>query len=331
MKLHVLLVPGLLFTQVACFLDFGHRSPPPDPGPAPRWGSAPAPTATARPAPVPVGQPHITSIDVPEWPPLGRSSVVTVSCSSPNGPGALRAAFARQTSRVVGTSSSITFNGADLGEGFGTLTLELTDPLGAGAQRTVENLLVDLSDPGVELETDVVRPTGELVLSVYDAWVLGEVEVTVDGKTSSHAFPKVYPGTLGRDFDQSRVTIPLLGVSVGAQSAVVVVRDAAGNTTTKSFDVFVDGTPPAVSFSSPAAGATVGTSFDVAFTASDDGATGPVVELLVGGGYAGTMTGTSGKLTVDTTGYGKGELKLDLVAIDKAGNRTIATRSVVLP
>lgn len=328
MKPRHLLPLALACVQAACIWV------PPDPQPAPEpepfYGeSAGRPRVDA--GTTVFAQPSITSIEVPNWPPLGKDDVVRIACVSPNGTGNVTATFAKSMQRFVTSDAcASSFTGAELGEGMGTLTLTLRDAVGAGAQRQVENLVVDLGAPGVDVEATTLRPGGEIAFHVYDAWVLGSVDVTIDGTTQTFDFPDVYPRTLGVDFDQSRVTFPVATTTLGKRQAVVVVRDAAGNTLTRSFDLRIDGTPPTIGFSSPAAGATVPKHFDVSFTASDDLAASPHVELRIGGSYAGTFDGTSGKLTVDATTFGAGPLTVELVARDDAGNETVATRTVTV-
>lgn len=121
----------------------------------------------------------------------------------------------------------------------------------------------------------------------------------------------------------------------GAVTLTAVARDAAGNQTTATRAVTVsnaapDTTPPTVTLSAPAAGATVSGS---AVTVSADAADGvgvASVEFRAGTTVIGTDTTAPYSVSWNTTTVANGAVTLAAVARDVAGNQATATRSVTV-
>lgn len=287
------------------------------------------------PPPPPPTPPSIQGVDIPEWPPLGPTGSVRVRVTDDERLSRLTATFRRVVRRTLdGASGEVSLTGPELGEGMGTLTLVACDAANACVERRVTDLLVDTTPPEATLERAAVSPhldgiDGQVAVWAADGWVLGSVELSFKGKTLRHELPNVYPPTLGREWDVSRVAFDAKELPEGAGDATVVVRDAAGNARTEVFPLRIDGTPPTVAITEPANGATVGTSFDVSITAADDDPEPPVVELWVGGARVLEAAAPLGKVTVDASTLPPGTTELRATARDAAGNRSPAARVTV--
>ncbi|MBX3198197.1 MAG: hypothetical protein KF850_22530 [Labilithrix sp.] len=291
----------------------------------------PPPSAPSRP-------PRLEPLRVPDWPPLGARSRIDTSCSDDVGVRRIVAHF-RFSALVsaTGADASASFSGADLGEGQGLLRVVCCDVAEACAERQISNLLVDLTPPEIDAERLVASPLvdggdGEIAVWIRDAWVLGSVELSFAGTTLLRELPKVYPSTVGTDWDVSRVTFPAKELPRGAGRAVVTARDAAGNTATKDLDLRIDGTRPAVSILAPASAAVVdGSSFVVRLAASDsDNPTPPRITLWVGGARVADLEGPLAEIAVDTATLSPGPTEVRAVARDDAGNESVAARVVVV-
>jgi putative lipoic acid-binding regulatory protein len=118
------------------------------------------------------------------------------------------------------------------------------------------------------------------------------------------------------------------GVANGSHTLTAVARDAAGNQTAASVTVNVnngpppDTTPPTVSVTAPANGATVSGTVTVSANAADN--VGVVGVQFFGDGMSLGAEDTSApySISVDTTASSNGPHTLTAVARDAAGNRT---------
>lgn len=296
----------------------------------------PSTTTQEPPAQRPPTPPAFDSLEIPEWPPLGKEGRITVKLSDDEALARLTATFKNVAFRsFTGThSGEVSLTGDDLGEGMGTLTLVACDLRDHCRERRVNDFLVDMTAPDAELENATVSPKlagveGQVAVWVSDAWVLGSVDFTFAGKTLHHDFPKAYPETVGKEWDVSRVAFDAKDLPEKEGQAVVVVRDAAGNARTRAFNLRVDGTAPTVAITQPANGASVSGSFDVSLVASDEGPAPPTVELWVGGTRIVEAAAPLGAITVDTSALPSGPVEIRATARDLAGNRsTLSTITV---
>lgn len=295
--------------------------------PSPSSGSSGASgtNGNARPTPTP---PTFDAVEIPSWPPLAKDGTIKVQLSDDEALSRLTATFKHVTRKTfTGASGSISLSGNDLGEGMGTLSLVACDTRDFCRERRVEDFLVDMTPPEAELESPTISPKlsgieGQVALWVSDAWVLGSVDFTFEGKTLHHDFPKAYPDTVGKEWDVSRVTFDAKSLPEKEGDATVVVRDAAGNARTHTFHIRIDGTAPSVEITQPANGANVTGSFDVSLTATDEGPTPPNVELWVGGVRILDAAAPLGSITVDTSTLPAGPVEVKAIARDAAGNRS---------
>jgi hypothetical protein len=291
------------------------------------------PIANPRPEPVDQGgPPSVESIDVPAWPPIGLEGRVAVAASDDRGVETVRFSFLHELERsTFGTRVEASATGLELGEGFGTLTVGVFDADGWWAERQVTDLLVDLSAPEITMgETALRAEGGELEFWVADAWVLGSVELWVDGTVPyAYEFEPGFPSTLGTAYDYSLVSVPSSLLPEGTHDATVWVFDAAGNAKSQPFVLDIDGQLPTANITSPAPGSVLSGSFEVVLSASDPGG-GPVwIELRAGGTLAGTGVGPTATITLDSADFAPGPVALEAVAIDKAGNESAAASVAV--
>jgi hypothetical protein len=122
------------------------------------------------------------------------------------------------------------------------------------------------------------------------------------------------------------------GASNGSHTLSAIARDQAGNSTTATITVTVsnDATPPTVSFSAPAAGATVSGTVDVSASASDNvGVVG--VQFSVNGiDLGGEDTSAPYQVSWNTTSLANGQYTLTAVARDATGNASTTSRTVTV-
>jgi len=289
------------------------------------------------PPPPPNQPPHVAEVVIPAWPPPGPNGTITVRATDDVGLESVTASFRGRTQELVsGPRAEVTFRAAELGEGLGDLVVRACDTRLVCVDRTVTRFLVDLTPPELETDRVVASPRregvdGEIAVWVADAWILGSVELTFAGKRFVHEFPHAYPDTLGKAWDVSRVAFPASELPEGAGDATVVVRDAAGNVTTRKVSVRIDGTPPTARVLEPADGAKVEGPLRVRVAGADPGATRPVsLDVWVGGALVGTFAGPEAAVTVDTDGLPRGPVSVKVVATDEAGNPSEVARSTVV-
>src|SRR5207244_11536811 len=116
--------------------------------------------------------------------------------------------------------------------------------------------------------------------------------------------------------------------SIGYHSLTAVARDAAGNTATAAaVSVTVDNTPPTISISSPATGATVAGTILVSNAHSDNVGVVGVQFKLDGINLGPEVTAEPYSISWNTTLVANGTHSLTAVARDAAGN--IATAAAV--
>src|SRR5207253_878754 len=113
--------------------------------------------------------------------------------------------------------------------------------------------------------------------------------------------------------------------SNGSHTLTAVARDAAGNVTTSAgvtVTVSNDTTPPSVSITSPAAGATVSGTVPVTASASDNVGVAGVQFKLDGANLGAEVTAAPYSVSWNTTSASAGNHTLSAVAGDAAGNQT---------
>jgi len=281
----------------------------------------------------PTPSPPTVTISIPDWPPLGPDGEVTVEAATTNTT-LSRATFwfleQHEESFSGGTTGTVRASGADLGEGLGTLTVEVRTAGGAWTKKEVTDLLVDLSAPTAYVDDTVLPAAGaDLVFWIADAWVVSGYELTVAGKTFTETLEPGYPSTLGTDWDYSLVTIPVTEFPTGVFVGELRVFDAAGNEATIELPLTIDGIPPTAGIQSPAQGADVTGAFPIQVTGIDDLPGNVSLELTIGGALVATANGPTAGVVVDANEFPAGPIDITVIAVDEAGNKSAPSTHTV--
>ncbi|MBZ5569958.1 MAG: putative Ig domain-containing protein, partial [Acidobacteriia bacterium] len=117
--------------------------------------------------------------------------------------------------------------------------------------------------------------------------------------------------------------------SNGSHAISAVARDAAGNTNTASATVNVsnvsDTTPPTVSITAPANGATVSNTFTLSATASDNVAVAGIQFQVDGTNLGNEITSSPYSISVNSNSYPNGSHTFSATARDAANNSAVAS------
>ncbi len=278
--------------------------------------------------------PPQVSFVIPDWPPVGPEGTVEVQASSDAGLSNAAFTFRNTFSKPMSgtTSGSVFATGIELGEGQGTLTVQVTASDGAFTRAAVDDLLVDLGAPTAYLDDTVLPATGsELRFWISDDWVVSGYELDAGGMLFSETLEPGYPSTLGVEWDFSLVSIPVEELPIGSTVASLLVFDAAGNSATLDLPFVIDAVPPSIEIGEPLADATVSGSFQVSASASDDNPFTVAINLYVGGVLVGTGVAPTATVTLDASEFPLGPIELAALAVDSAGNESpIASRNIVI-
>jgi 1,4-alpha-glucan branching enzyme len=123
-------------------------------------------------------------------------------------------------------------------------------------------------------------------------------------------------------------------VANGSRTIQATAVDKAGNSRSVQISVNVqntvaDTTPPTVSITAPASGATVTGTVTFSASASDSQSGVKEVRFFAGGNHLGTRTSSPYSVNWNTSGY-SGTVALQAVAYDNAGNSASASRNVTV-
>lgn len=196
-----------------------------------------------------------------------------------------------------------------------------------GTTTCTRRCTTDTTPPAVSITTPAAGATVSGSVSVSgsasDNVSVAKVEVQVDG------------GALQLAMGTSNWTVSIATASYanGSHTIAAKATDTSGNVSTASLTVTVnnsspDTTPPSVSISAPASGATVSGMFSVAGSAADNVSVARV-DVQVDSGPFQTASGTtSWSSSIDTTAYANGSHTLTARATDTAGNATTVSDSV---
>jgi hypothetical protein len=219
---------------------------------------------------------------------------------------------------------SISWNTKTAGNGTHILTAVARDVLGA---RWTSNPVA------VTVSNDTTRPSVSITSPVNGATVSGAIAVTAqasDTRGVAGVRFRLDGANLGAEDTSAPYSVSwnTTGVADGSHTLTAIARDAAGNTQTSApVTVTVsngpapDTTPPSVSITSPANGATVSGTVTVNASASDNvGVVG--VQILLDGVVRAVDTIAPYSVRWDTTTAGDGSHTLTAVAHDAAGNQT---------
>jgi hypothetical protein len=153
------------------------------------------------------------------------------------------------------------------------------------------------------------RGTVTISANASDDRTVANVQFLVDGKPLATVMTPPYQ----TNWDTTSAT-------TGAHTIEAIATDGAGLAANDSRSVTVDNVPPTVSVTSPAAGAVVSNSVQLAATASDGVSGIAKVDFLVDGNVVGTSTTAPYTATWTTTTYANGGHTVTARATDGAGN-----------
>ncbi len=283
-------------------------------------------TASDTPARQPIA-PQVTSVLVPDWPPVGATTVITATASDEDG-NLTEITFdfkEVETVKVSGASAAALVKGAWLGEGYGSLFVTAWDGDGGWADREVTNFLVDLTPPEGTLAASLFARGDDQDIDVWiaDAWVVAGAELTFGGVSKSVTLEEGYPSTLGTTWDTSIVHFASTDFPEMSGTAKLRVWDAAGNTSTTQLGLTLDGTAPEASIVSPAPGSTLSGLATIEVAGADTSGEVVTIDVLVGGTPIATLSGPSAEVSVDLSEMAKGPTTIEAVAHDAAGNASV--------
>jgi hypothetical protein len=238
--------------------------------------------------------------------------------------------FAQTSSTVVeGGAGSLSFTGAQLGEGYGEVVVDAYDSAGNRTTGTIGDVLVDLTPPVAEVSSCLIAADGEFSAWIGDGWALGSVELRVgDGAAASETFHD-WPASFRDAWDWSYFSVPASALPVGEGEATLVVTDRVGNVATYACALVVDVAPPIVALDAAidAFGVITAT-----ITASDDVTEGALLALTLAARAVplAESAGATTTFTLDGADFVSGPLPLEGRARDRAGNEGASTVAIVV-
>ena len=265
------------------------------------------------------------------------SGTTTVSADASDNVGVLGVQFKVDGANLGAEDTSapygITWNTSTAGNGTHSLTAVARDAAGntttsAARTVTVANGGGDLQAPTVSVTSPAngatVSGSVSVTASASDNIGVAGVQFKVDGVNFGTEDTR-YP--YRRTWDASTATS-------GTHSLTAVARDAAGNTTTSAVVTVTvnnaDTVAPTISFTSPASGATVSGTVNVAANASDNVGVVGVQFRLDGNTLGAEDLSAPYAVSWSSTGASNGTHQLSAIARDAAGRTGTATLSVTV-
>jgi hypothetical protein len=320
----VAMLGSILATQSGCELILIAALVGDDDTPEEEWIEPPP---TAEPA-----APEV-EVEIADWPPIGPNGVVTVHAFAENGISQADFAFRNEATLWSDGNVEETFlaSGSQLGEGYGDLTVRVSGADGAWTEAFVTGLVVDLSPPEVHLGATTL-PAQDATFDFWmgDAWVVWKAELDFGGVTLTEELPPGYPTTVGTEWDYSLVRFDVIDLPAVTDTATITLTDAAGNVHVEHVTLSIDGAPPAANVVSPRNGDVVRGAFEVEVEATDSQPGPLVIDLYAGGTIVATGNGPSCTFVLSAAELAEGALDLEAIAIDEAGNRSVAARASVV-
>jgi hypothetical protein len=238
---------------------------------------------------------------------------------------------------------SVSWNTTTVGNGSHTLSAVARDGL-LGLTFSSASVTVTVNNAPPPPPADTTPPTVSITSPANGATVNGTVPVSANASDNVGVVGVQFRMD-GANFGAEDTTAPYsiswntASASNGSHTITAVARDAAGNRSPVSAPVTVtvangpppDTTPPSVSITSPANGATVKGTVSVSANASDN--VGVVdVQFLLDGGSNGSADATTAPYSVswNTATASDGSHTITAVARDAAGNTKSATVTVTV-
>src|SRR5204863_494655 len=225
---------------------------------------------------------------------------------------------------------SVSWNTTTVANGSHSLTAVARDS--AGNQTTSNAVTVTVSN------ADTTPPTVAITSPANGATVSNTITVTAtasDNVAVAGVQFMVDGVNLGAEDRASPYSVSWNTTTVanGSHSLTAVARDSAGNqTTSNAVTVTVsnaDTTPPTVTITSPANGATVSNTITVTATASDNVVVAGVQFMVDGVNLGAEDTTSPYSVSWNTTTVANGSHSLTAVARDSAGNQTTSNAVTV--
>ena len=198
-----------------------------------------------------------------------------------------------------------------------------------GVTVTVNNATKDTTPPAVAVTapTNGAKVSGKFAVSANatDNVSVASVQFQLDGASVSAA---VLASPFTYTWDTTKT-------SNGSHVLSAIAKDGAGNSTTSAAvtvtvsNTSADTTPPTVSISAPAAGASVSGTVNVSANAADNVGVASVQFQVDGVNAGGLDASAPYAYSWDTTKVSNGTHKLDAIAKDAAGNSTISAIQTV--
>src|SRR5258708_5707746 len=227
---------------------------------------------------------------------------------------------------------SVSWNTTTIGNGSHTLPAVARDLL--GIQYTSNAVTVTVSNAPPPPPPDTTPPTVSVTSPGSGATISGTTSVTASA-SDNVGVVGVQFRIDGANFGAEDTSAPYsvswntTGAANGSHTITAVARDAAGNRTTSApVTVTVsnapppDTTPPAVSITSPANGATVSATVTVTASASDNVGVVGVQFSIDGADFGAEDTSAPYSISWNTGTASNGSHTIAAVARDAAGNRT---------
>jgi Domain of unknown function (DUF4082)/Bacterial Ig domain len=292
--------------------------------------------AEIKPLSVPDTTPPTVSVTAPSGGATVSGASVSVSASASDNVSVAGVQFqldgANLGAEDTASPYSVTWNTTTAANGSHQLTAIARDSSGNTATSAVVSVTVS---------NDTTPPTVSITAPAGGSTVSGSVPVSANASDNVAVVGvqfKVDGANLGAEITASPYALTwntLAQTTNGVHTLTAVARDAAGNSTTSAAVSVtvnnVDGTPPTVSMTAPANGATVaGASVTVSATASDNVAVIGVQFQLDGANLSAEDTASPYSITWNTTGAANGAHTLSAIARDGAGNTATSSVSVTV-
>lgn len=193
---------------------------------------------------------------------------------------------------------------------------------------------------GVTPTLDTTPPTVSLTSPANGLTVSGTLTVSANASDNVGVMGvqfKIDGSALGSEVVSAPYSVSLntLQLLTGIHTISAVARDAAGNTATASVNVTVsnvslDTTPPSVSITAPASGATISGTASLTATASDNVAVAGVQFSVDGTNLGNEVTSAPYSTSLNTSQFANGSHTVTATARDAAGNKSSSSVTVTV-
>ena len=290
----------------------------------------------------PNGTPDITPPTVSLTAPAAATTITgtaTVSATAADNVGVFGVQFqldgANLGAEVAVAPYSVSWNSTTAANGAHSLTAIARDAAGNRTTSTAVSATVSNAPP-----VDTTPPTVAISAPANAATVVGTVTVSANASDNVGVVGVQFQldgANLGAEDTTSPYSVSWNTTTAtnASHTLSAIARDAAGNKSTAMVTITVnnpipDTTPPTVSITAPATGATVSGTITINATASDNVGVAGVQFQLDGANLGAEDTLSPYNASWNTTTAANGAHTLSAIARDAAGNKTTATVSVTV-